>query len=183
MLLSLGGPVLEHGLGRRAVPRRPSGDGNSNCDEWESRLSWKIKMAMDVSRLCLETSRRIELCGGFALMTDFHYEKRGFNKDILTVVVSGHLDSQQCDYMLGCMEHLIASGFTKVILDCSDLATITSVGLGMLVRVHSRMRRVGGDAKLAGMQGATAKVISLVQLDRILQMYPTVDDAIDAIGG
>ena len=116
-------------------------------------------------------------------MVEFHYEKCGSNKDVLAVVLSGRLDAEQCDYLFGCMEHLIAGGFAKLILDCRDLQAISSVGLGMLVRVHSRMKRVGGDVKLAGVHGAAASVISLVHLDRVFQLYPTVEAAVDAHGG
>ncbi len=116
-------------------------------------------------------------------MVEFHYEKRGKDNDILTVVVSGMMDSEQCDYLFGCVEHLIGSGFNKVILDCSDLRVISSVGLGMLVRVHARMKRVGGDAKIAGVHGAVAHVITLVKLDRVFHLYPTVEAAVEAHGG
>ena len=116
-------------------------------------------------------------------MADFHYEYCGKNQDILSVVISGELDAGRCDYLFGCMEHLIAGGVSRMILDCTNLQLVSSVGLGMLVRVHARMKRIGGDVKLVGIQGVTASVIALAHLDRVFQMFPTLDEAIEAHGG
>ena len=53
----------------------------------------------------------------------------------------------------------------------------------LLVRINSRMKKLGGDVKLAAVQGAVAKVLSVVGLNRIFQIYSTVGDAIAAHGG
>ena len=116
-------------------------------------------------------------------MVDFHYQDCGENRDIVSVVVSGKLDAFHCDYLLKCVEHQIEEGYKKLILDCTDLEFISSMGLGMLLRVHARMKKHGGDVKLAGVHGVAANLISFVHLDGILQMYPTVEEAIAAHGG
>ena len=116
-------------------------------------------------------------------MADFYYEKQGKNGDIVSVVLSGKLDALHCDYLLECVEHQIEEGCEKLIMDCTDLEYISSMGLGSLLRVHARMKKRGGDVKLAAVQGAVAKVIRLVQMDRILQLYPTVEEAVAAHGG
>jgi anti-anti-sigma regulatory factor len=45
------------------------------------------------------------------------------------------------------------------------------------------MKRIGGDVKLAAVQGAVAQVMRVVGLNRIFQIYPSVGDAIAAHGG
>jgi anti-sigma B factor antagonist len=116
-------------------------------------------------------------------MADFYYHACGKNKDIVSVVVSGKLDAFHCDYLLNCVEHQIEGGHKKLILDCSELNFISSKGLGMLVRVHARMKKHGGDVKLAGVRGAAASLISVVHLNKAFEMYPTVEEAIAAHGG
>jgi anti-anti-sigma factor len=116
-------------------------------------------------------------------MFSFDYEKVGQNRDIVAVVLHGQLDESNCHYLLDCVEEEILDGRTKLILDCGRLDYISSMGLGMLVRVNSRMKKLGGDVKLAAVQGTVAQILSVVGLNRIFQMYPTVTDAIAAHGG
>jgi anti-sigma B factor antagonist len=116
-------------------------------------------------------------------MINFHYEKVGKNQDIVAVVLSGVLDENTCSYLLGCVEDEILDGRKKLILDCGQVTYISSMGLGTLVRVNSRMKKIGGDVKLASVKGAVAQVMGVVGLNRIFQIYPSVDDAIAAHGG
>lgn len=114
-------------------------------------------------------------------MFEYQYQKSGKNGDILVMVLSGTLDASHCDYLLECLEEDILEGRKKLVLDCSGLDFISSVGLGMLVRVNSRMRKRGGDVKLAAVQGTVADLMSLVGLNRIFQIYSTVGEAVAAL--
>jgi anti-sigma B factor antagonist len=116
-------------------------------------------------------------------MTDFYYKAVGTDGDIVTVVLSGKLDALHCDYLLECVEHQIEEGHNKLILDCTDLEYISSVGLGMMLRVHTRMKKQGGDVKLAAVRGVVAAVISVSRLDKVFQIFPTVEEAVAAHGG
>jgi len=116
-------------------------------------------------------------------MFDFQYETVGKDKDILTVVLSGILDESHCNYVLDCVKEEVLEGRKKLIMDCGDLEFISSMGLGMLVRVNSRMKKLGGDVKLADVQGTVAQILSMVGFNRMFQIYPTVDEAIAAHGG
>ena len=116
-------------------------------------------------------------------MFDFRYETVGKDKDILKVVVSGSLDESNANYLLDCVKDTVLEGRTKVVLDCSQLTYISSMGLGVLARVHSRMKKIGGDVNLAGIQGPVASVMELVKFSRLFHFYPTVEDAIAAHGG
>jgi anti-anti-sigma factor len=116
-------------------------------------------------------------------MFNFRYEKVGKNQDIVAVVLSGKLDEENCDYLLDCVKDEILEGRKKMILDCSHLTYVSSMGLGMLVRVNSRMKKLGGDVKLAEVHGAVSKILSVVGLNRLFEMYSTVEEAITAHGG
>jgi anti-anti-sigma factor len=116
-------------------------------------------------------------------MFNFHYEKVGKAQDILAVVVSGSLDESNGNYLLDCVKEEVLDGRKKLILDCSQLTYISSLGLGVLARVHSRMKKIGGDVKLAGVHGTVATLLNIVQFGRLFHFYPTVDEAIAAHGG
>jgi anti-sigma B factor antagonist len=116
-------------------------------------------------------------------MFDFRYETVGKDNDIVAVVLAGRLDEDGCNYLLGCVEDEILEGHRKLVLDCGGLDYISSMGLGTLIRVNSRMKAKGGDVKLAAVRGAVAEVVGVVGLNRIFQIYPTLDDAVAAHGG
>lgn len=115
-------------------------------------------------------------------MIDFSLEPVGENGDIISVSVTGDLDAANCDYLLQCVEGQIEDGYTKLILDCQHLEYISSMGLGMLIRVHSRMKNLGGDVKLARLHGTVAEILRLVKLDRIFHLYSSVEEAAAAFG-
>jgi anti-anti-sigma factor len=116
-------------------------------------------------------------------MFNFHYEKVGKNQDIVSVVLSGILDESTSNYLLGCVEDEILEGRKKLILDCGQVIFISSMGLGTLIRIRSRMQKMGGDVKIASVRAAVAEVMRVVGLNKIFQIYPSVDDAIAAHGG
>jgi anti-sigma B factor antagonist len=120
------------------------------------------------------------LTPGKSSMFNFYYEKVGKNQDIVAVVLSGILDENSSNYLLGCVEEEILGGRKKLILDCGQVTFISSMGLGTLIRVRSRMQKIGGEVKIASVHGAVAEVMRVVGLNRIFQIYPTVDDAIAA---
>lgn len=116
-------------------------------------------------------------------MFNFEYEKVGHSKDIVAVVLTGTVDESNCNYLIECVAEEILEGRTKLILDCGGLQYISSMGLAMLVRINSRMRKLGGDVKLAAVHGTIAQILNVVGLNRLFQIYPTVDEAIAAHGG
>jgi anti-sigma B factor antagonist len=116
-------------------------------------------------------------------MFDFRYKMVGKEQDILAVVLSGSLNEGNANYVLDCVQDKVLDGRKKLIFDCSQLNHISSMGLGVLARVHSRMMKVGGDVKLAGIHGTVATIMEIVKFGRLFHFYPTVDDAISAHGG
>jgi anti-anti-sigma factor len=116
-------------------------------------------------------------------MFDFEYHKVGKNNDILAMALAGTLDESNCSFLLDCVKEEVLDGSTKMIIDCGRLDYVSSMGLGTLVRVHSRMKKLGGDVKLADVHGTVAQVIGIVGLNKLFHIYPKVSDAIEAHGG
>ena len=114
------------------------------------------------------------------LMLDFYYEDRGDNDDVLLFILSGKMDSTQAEYLYGVIQKQIHRGHRKVILDCDGLDYISSMGLGMMLRLHSRMKKIDGEVNLARIHGIVADAIRLVRLDNILGVYDSVDEAVQA---
>ena len=110
-------------------------------------------------------------------MIDYTTHKMGENGDILVVAVGGHLDSESSVFFFDCITGMIEDGAKKLVIDCRDVEYMSSMGLGMLVRAHSRMKKIGGNVKLARVEGLVADVLSTTGLNRLFHLYPTVRDA------
>ena len=115
-------------------------------------------------------------------MIDYDRYRVGENDEILVLEVTGKLDNTTSPYFFECVESEIEDGSTRIVLDFDQLEHISSLGLGMLVRVHSRMKGHGGDVKFARVGGLAAEVVSSVGLNRLFQFYPSLEDACKAFG-
>jgi anti-sigma B factor antagonist len=111
-------------------------------------------------------------------MIDWEIDKAGDGGDVLVFKLTGRLETTESEYLLSVIENRIEEGDSKLVLDCDRLSYLSSLGLGTLVRARARMKKAGGDVKLAGVHGVIASVISAVNLDRIFHLYPTVEAAV-----
>ena len=100
------------------------------------------------------------------------------DSDIVIIELTGSLETEQCDYFFSGVENRIREGDRKLILDCSNLDYISSMGLGTLLRTHARMKKQGGNVTLAAVHGVVADVLRVVRLEKIFHLYPTVEEAV-----
>ena len=110
-------------------------------------------------------------------MIDFETYKVEPDDKVQVIGISGQLDTASCEYFFSCIEDEIKRGNVDLIIDCRNLEFLSSMGLAMMIRVHSRMKKLGGNVKLARVEGTVADVIRTVHLDKVLELYPTVREA------
>ncbi len=97
--------------------------------------------------------------------------------DIMVLSVDGGLDGTTAAAFTSDVLAIVDGGVKRLILDCSRLTAVSSVGLGAIIRLHARAARLGGDVKLAGVQGGPMQVMRVMRLDRVFGIYATVDRA------
>jgi anti-sigma B factor antagonist len=89
--------------------------------------------------------------------------------DITVVAISGRLNLgnllQSAEQSL---RGLIAGGVRKLVIDLSELSSLDSSAIGMLVGCGGHMNQAGGQMRLAGAQGAVAKVFEMVHMNLIM---------------
>jgi len=66
------------------------------------------------------------------------------------------------------------------LLDLHDVAFVDSAGLGLLVRLLSRLRRASGDLKLCGVAPNIQKSLNVSRLSSVLASYDSIDAAVAA---
>ena len=109
---------------------------------------------------------------------EFYYHD--VKQDVLILSADGGLISHTADQFVEELQQFVDLGCRKLVVDCTQLHHISSYGMGVLIQLHKKLAHKGGDVKLACVQGTLAKLLSLVRLDRVFEMYPTVDDALRA---
>lgn len=65
----------------------------------------------------------------------------------------------------------------RIIFDLAGVSTMDSTGVGILVTCFGRLRRAGGELRLAGPQGKGAEVLSMTTVDRVIGVFPTAAEA------
>jgi anti-anti-sigma factor len=64
-----------------------------------------------------------------------------------------------------------------MIIDCTNLTYISSYGIGVLVRVHNKLKKHGGHVKIASPPGVVLQALAMVRLGKIFEIYPDVNRA------
>jgi anti-anti-sigma factor len=97
--------------------------------------------------------------------------------DILAIVLKGDLDSTSAPEFDRQIQVHLDAGHSKIIIDCRHLGYISSLGIGSLVALQTRLKRRGGEVKLAAIFGPVMEVMRLVRLDLILNIYGDLEFA------
>lgn len=68
----------------------------------------------------------------------------------------------------------------KVVLDLSGVSSIDSAGIGELAFLYSSAQSQNADLKCAGPSPFVRELLNLTRLDSVLEIHPTVDEALAA---
>src|SRR6185369_15944578 len=106
---------------------------------------------------------------------EFFYHE--LDKDVLILSADGGLNADTADQFVHQLEALVDAGVKKIIVDCTRLDYISSYGIGVLVRLHQKLAKHGGDVKVAGVKSKVLGALSLMRMNEIFAIYPDVDRA------
>ncbi|GAA4424863.1 hypothetical protein GCM10023148_27390 [Actinokineospora soli] len=107
----------------------------------------------------------------------FTAEVRDAQDGYALVVLSGELDYNTTTTLLDVVQPQAASG-RAVVLDMHAVTFCDSGGLNSLVKLHKAARAAGGSLRLARVSDTVRRVVTIVALDRILEIVdevPSVD--------
>jgi anti-sigma B factor antagonist len=109
--------------------------------------------------------------------TTLSIETRLLDGEILAVVLGGSLNGTTTEQFNQAIQDHLGHGRTKIIIDCRNVLSISSIGIASLVALQSRLRRKGGEVKLASLFGVAAEAIRIVGLDKLLNIYGDLEFA------
>lgn len=102
----------------------------------------------------------------------------GLPPGVKVLEVAGDLDNYAVKDFTECLEVEIEKGHRQIVVDCSRLRFVSSMGLGTLVRMHAKMRKLGGDVKLASVRGMVADLFALTRVNKLFGIYPDISQAV-----
>lgn len=110
---------------------------------------------------------------------NFEIEKKeGF---AIVRVTAEKLDSQVSPALKSELVVLNADEFYSIIIDLSETRYCDSSGLSAILVANRLCKNSNGTFVLSGLQRSVSKLISISQLDTILNITPTLPEAMDLI--
>lgn len=101
--------------------------------------------------------------------------------DSTTVLsIAGNITELEADELSHTLDDLFESGNYDLILDLADVDFMSSTGLGQIMRAYRIAQQNGGFIKIAQVQPLVADVFRVTKLDKLLGVFDTVDEALEA---
>lgn len=92
--------------------------------------------------------------------------------------VSGRVDSTNATELGSAMDKAVDDGKSNLVLDLGGVEYMSSAGLREMVRILKRVKRVGGDLRIANPSERVREVLELAGLDSVFEIYPTQVEAV-----
>jgi len=102
--------------------------------------------------------------------------ERGF----LVAVLSGGLDATRAPTVREQLLRLLRPAASRLVLDLSLVSHVDAGGLAVLVGTERRARLLGGSLRLAAARPAVGMAVRAAGLDRLLEIFPTVQSAVSS---
>jgi anti-sigma B factor antagonist len=109
---------------------------------------------------------------------EFYYHD--VQDNVMVISADGGLNRQTAEQFTSEIIKLIEAGLRYIVIDCEKLTYISSYGVGVLIRLHKRAAKAGGDVKIANAHSRILEVLGLMRLNKRFAIYPSVDKAMHA---
>ena len=97
---------------------------------------------------------------------------------IAIVRFKGRLDLLSAANARAEMAKLVQDGRERLVVDLGEVSFIDSSGLGALISGLKAARQAGGDLRLARLGEQARMLFRLTNLDKVLNIYSSVEDAL-----
>ena len=78
------------------------------------------------------------------------------------------------------LHKLIDKKKKNVVIDLTEVQTMNSSGLSMLINALSTMRNAGGDLRIASASKKIESLLVITKLSTVFELYPTVKKAVES---
>ena len=105
-------------------------------------------------------------------------ETKRLESGVAVVTVSGRLAlGGETEKLEAAVNTLLAADQKRVIVDITSLDYVDSSGIGMLVSCLTKVKKAGGDFKLAGANPRIRRIFAMTGVETMMPMFATLADA------
>lgn len=105
--------------------------------------------------------------------------KIGALKDITLMRVKGYIDTTTSSDLQKAIAEEMNKGSNQFIIDLGGVQYVSSAGWGVFVGEIRGLRESGGDLKITQMTPEVSEVFEMLEFNRILTSYESLDEAMD----
>ncbi len=110
---------------------------------------------------------------------DIKVHRVGLLNDIILFKVSGFIDTSTAADFHKELTQYIDKGNIQFVIDLEDVQYVSSAGWSVFVSEIRGIREKGGDLKLTQMLPEVYEVFEMLEFNRIISSYDTIEEAID----
>ena len=106
------------------------------------------------------------------------FAKKQIQPGVVLLEMTGSIRiGRHCRQIEQAVEEMIQLNQTWAIFDLSGVSFIDSSAIGTFVRCLGELKKSGGGLRLSGVKGMVEGVLKLTQIDKVIEIYPTVTEA------
>ena len=105
-------------------------------------------------------------------------QRKRMEPDTVVVEIAGKIVAgPECAQIEWLIADLLSQEEKKIVFDISQVTHLDSTGVGIIVMCFGKVKKAGGDLRVAGARGIVEEVLKMTKVDRIIFLYPTVEAA------
>jgi len=109
-------------------------------------------------------------------------ERAGANPPVAVLTLKGTIETTNASGLEETLARIVDERCYRIVVDLGAVTYISSAGWGIFISEIKRIRRNGGDIKLAAMSSEVREVFDLLEFGNILKPYERPADALRDFG-
>ncbi len=92
------------------------------------------------------------------------------NDGIATLHIVGELDALSVTELRPELDRIVSDGERRVVVDLTGLRLVDSSGVGAIVSLFKRVRALGREFEVTGVQGQPLQIFEVLRLDQVFRL-------------
>jgi anti-sigma B factor antagonist len=112
------------------------------------------------------------------------FTKRTIQSGMAVLAMRGSIHcGPECARLEKEVDGMIASRETRLIFDMAGVTHADSAAIGTIVRCLGKLKNAGGGLRIAAVQSMVDYSLKLTKVDKVIELFPTVEQAAQGFSG
>lgn len=94
------------------------------------------------------------------------------------IAASGDIDGESADVLRRCIDGVLDQGGRQVVVDLAEVGFMDSTGLLVLVSASNRLRKLGGDLRVASPSPVVLRLLGVTRMETVFSIFGSRDEAL-----